>query len=453
METSENSQLMWKALEQLRGPLDAQDAEQLLLAVIFLRCVADVPDGAATADAPSWRWLVDQDSYGLTDSLEWALDAWTRPYRDGGRRLTKSIPDHHVARPLLREAVRLIDRAERPVELYEECLERFSHTKSGGNYFTPRPLVRLLVDLLEPRPGEWVFDPACGSGGFLAEAARHVRERHGRQAAVELSGRDINPRARQIAWMNLTARGLEADLGEGPVDSLRFDDAPRDTFDVVFANPPFNLKHSDDLWQRHWRYGEPPRNNANFAWVQHVVSKLTDRGRAAMLLPDGATFTAGAARQIRRGLVMDDVLSAVVALPPGLFPHTGISASIWIFSREKPSECRGQVLFIDARGQGSSAGRGRRSLSEGDIERIASTYRSWGGAFEDRVGWCRSASMEEIAEKEFNLYAAGYVGAAAVAPVPERADERVAELTRELYGHFAEAARLEDELRDILEEM
>lgn len=362
METSENSLLMWKALEQLRGPLDVQDAEQLLLAVIFLRCVADVPEDTATAGMPRWQWLVAEADHGpvLTEALKMTLHAWTRSYPDGGRRLTESIPDHRVAGPLLREAVRLIDRAQRPLELYEECLERFSHTKSRGNYFTPRPLVRLLVDLLAPRPGERVFDPACGSGGFLVESARHVREHHGPQTVVELAGRDINPRARQIAWLNLTARGLEADLGEGSVDSLRFDDTRSTTFDVVFANPPFNLKHSDDLWHRPWRYGQPPRNNANFAWVQHVVSKLTSRGRAAMLLPDGATFTAGAARQIRAGLVADDVLSAVVALPAGLFPH------------------RYQVLHLDlqqgeARG-GSGAGPLHQRPRAGDSSRAKETH-------------------------------------------------------------------------------
>lgn len=461
METTEYSQVVGKALDKLRGPLDIQDAEQLLLAVIFLRCVSDIPAGGASGDRPHWRQLAELGSslagdHKLTWALKQALDAWTSSYPHGGRPLSESIPDHLVAGPLLREVLGLVDRADRPVELYEECLERFSNNKKGGNYFTPRRLVRLLVEMLAPRQGEQVFDPACGSGGFLVESARYVREHGGSSAAVGLVGRDINPGARQVAWMNLTARGLEADLGSRPVDSLWADDTPGGAFDVVFVNPPFNLKLArDDLrYDSRWRYGEPPRSNANFAWVQHVVSKLTARGRAAMLLPDGATFTGGAAAGIRRGLVADDLVSAVVALPAGLFPHTGISASAWIFSKEKPAERRGQVLFVDAREQGNLVGRGRRTLSEGDIEGIADTYRSWcAESYQDRPGWCRSATVEEIAAREFNLQAVRYVGAPAEAPAPQPADQRVAELTRELYGHFADAARLETELRDILGEL
>jgi type I restriction enzyme M protein len=272
---------------------------------------------------------------------------------------------------------------------------------------------------------------------------------------VVLTGRDINSVARQVGWMNLTVQGLKADLGSRPVDSLRADDTPGGVFDVVFANPPFNLKPlGDDLggYDPRWRYGVPPRNNANFAWVQHVVSKLSARGRAAMLLPDGATFTAGAAQRIREGLVVDEVLSAIVALPIGLFPHTGIKSSVWLFSREKPAARRGQVLFVNARELGfvvERRGR-RRALSGGDIERIADTYRSWcGDSHRDREGWCRSVTVEEIADREFNLEVGCYISA----PVADPAPQQVAELTRELYRHFAEAARLEAELRDILGEM
>ncbi|MFI2765692.1 N-6 DNA methylase [Streptomyces echinatus] len=462
METTEYSHGVWKALDKLRGPLDSQVAEQLLLAVIFLRCVSDLPAAGASGDRPHWRQLAELASgragdHELTWALKKALDAWTSSYPGGARPLAESIPDHLVAGPLLREVLGLVDRAERPVELYEECLERVSNNKKGGNYFTPRHLVRLLVEMLAPRQGEQVFDPACGSGGFLVESVRYVREHGGSSAGMGLIGRDINAGARQVAWMNLTARGLKADLGSGPVDSLGADDTPGGAFDVVFVNPPFNLKLArDDLrYDSRWRYGKPPRSNTNFAWVQHVVSKLAARGRAAMLLPDGATFTGGATAGIRRGLVADDLVSAVVALPAGLlFPHTGISASAWIFSREKPATRRGQVLFVDAREQGHLVGRGRRTLSPGSIEGIADTYRSWcAESYQDRPGWCRSATVEEIAAREFNLQAVRYVGVPAEAAAPQPADQRVAELTRELYGHFADATRLEAELRDILGEL
>ncbi|MFF4159367.1 N-6 DNA methylase [Streptomyces sp. NPDC001678] len=222
--------------------------------------------------------------------------------------------------------------------------------------------------------------------------------------------------------------------------------------------PPFNLKLVGDDLRRYdprWRYGVPPRSNANFAWAQHVVSKLTDRGRAAMLLPEGAAFVGGgAAKGIREGLVFHDVLSAVVSLPPGVFAHTGISPSVWILDKAKAAERKGQVLFVQAPELGITTGRGRHTLAKEDIDRISGTYRSWCSVgYRDRAGWCRSVTVDEIAAREFNLQTRSYVGASTTGSAPQPAEQRVAELTRELYGHFSDAARLEAELRNILGEL
>lgn len=455
-----SEQLMWNALDRLRGPLDAQHAQQLLLRVLFLRGLSDASDGRVPRGGLGLREVMAQGMHRgeAAHTFMKALDdAWASSYPHGGWLPSESIPINPAAEPFLREVFWLIDGADNPHQLFEECLERFSSSKTGGNYFTPRHLVRLMVEMTEPQQGERILDPACGSGGFLAESARYVHEHQGPDAAVRLTGRDVHPVARQTTWMNLTVQGLEADLGTQPVDSLWADDTPAADFDVVFANPPFNLKViGDELrgYDPRWRYGVPPRSNANFAWIQHVVSKLTDQGRGAMLLPDGAAFVGGAARSIREGLVTDGVLSAVVALPHGMLAHTGIKTSIWIFNREKAATRLGQILFIDARELGGATRTGRRTLSEDEIDRITNTYRSWrGDGYQNQAGWCHSANIEEMKAREFDLQAVGYIDVPTADDSAHSADQRVAELTSELYGLFTDAARLEAELRFLLEDL
>ncbi|WP_052434487.1 N-6 DNA methylase [Streptacidiphilus melanogenes] len=446
-------QSLWSAVDRVRGSLDLQSAQQFLLCALFLRCLAGSP-GNPSPGGLAWREVLASASHRgeAGPALVAALDhAWTASNGHAGWMPSQSIQLTPAAEPFLREVLWLVDGVADPRQVFDDCLEGFSSSKTGGNYFTPRHLVRLMVALVEPQHGDRVLDPACGSGGFLAEAARYAREHQGPDAAVRPTGRDVNTLARQTAWMNLTLHGLEADLGTRPVDSLRADDTPAADFDVVLTNPPFNLKMFDDelRWpDPRWRYGVPPRSNANFAWVQHVVSKLAEHGRGAMLLPDGAAFAGGESRSIREGLVRDGVLAAVVALPPGLVAHTSIRTSIWLFTRERPS-ARGQdVLLVNAWDLGGTARPGRRSVSAEDVERITGTYRSWrGGTYQDKPGWCRSVSFDELAARDFDLQPIAYTGAPATQDDAAPASQRVTELTGQLYELFDEAARLEAELR------
>ncbi|MEU7132086.1 N-6 DNA methylase [Streptomyces sp. NPDC046261] len=455
---TEASAWVGRAMDCLRGSSPVEEGRRLLLAVIFLRALSGAPDDGPVEDGPRWQDLVvdvRRAHASARREVERAWTAWAWRYPgllDEGPDFAK-LPEE--AESGLRQLIDWVDGTDRPADFFEACLQRFSADRSGGEYYTPRGIVSLLVDMLEPEAGDQVFDPVCGSGGFLVAASQYVRERYGPHAHVELGGQEVNAEARSVALMNLAVHGLEGDLGARSADSLREDLFFGKTFDVVLANPPFNMSRWNDgvaEYDPRWRYGVPPKGNANFAWVQHVLSKLSHQGRGAILLANGAASGARMAeRSIREALVRDDVLDCLVALPAGLFPHTRIPACAWFFSAAKAPQHRGKVLFIDARELGTVVSRGRRELSREDSDRISDTYVAWkGGEYEDVPGWCRSVGIHEIEIQEFDLMPNRYAGAALVETADDGGGDRIEELTRELLDHFAEAERLDARLRGIL---
>ncbi|WP_411109360.1 N-6 DNA methylase [Streptomyces sp. c-19] len=466
------SQVDWlaRAVDVLRGAMTGDTMQQLILSAVFLRRVSDVPEAVAQG-RPTWRDLLGQvsgDGHAV-QVVQQALRAWSGDY--GRLRLDLADdpmlgavrPTHVRADQVLRDLFAVLAQAGRSltmVELYEQCLARFSEDRAGGDYYTPRGVVRTMVGLMAPEPGDDIYDPACGSGGFLIEAARYVKTQGGRPEdpvgpPLRLFGQDVNARTRRIAAMNLVlhdlADDMRRDLDEG--DSLLDGSEAGEKYDVVFANPPFSMR-----WDRGndrfvpWRYGSPPKSKADFAWVQHVVGALKPHGRAAVLLANGAAFRGGAEQHIRAGLVHDDVLAAVIQLPPGLFPHTRIPACLWVFDKSKQAHAKNRILFVDAQDAGTQVSRGRRVLAEEDVDRIVGTFRGWGERGEDdEQGWSRTLTLEEIEAADFDLQPGRHVMPVVAEATPGADERRVRELTEELYGQFAEAARLERELRDALE--
>ncbi|MFE7119894.1 N-6 DNA methylase [Streptomyces sp. NPDC057654] len=460
-----------RAADALRGDMSVDSMQQLLLAAVFLRHISDVPEDVAQG-RPTWQGLVDEVGHcgQSKEVVRQALHAWSGDYGQ----LCLDLDDDPVLGELysggpradqaLRDLFAVLDRASRELpmaELYEQCLARFSEDRTGGEYYTPRGVIRTMVELMAPAPGDEVYDPACGSAGFLTEAARYVDAHHGplldhAGPALRLFGQDVNARTRRIAVMNLILHGLDQEMGRGigQGDSLAQGSEVSEKHTVVLANPPFSM-----AWQDHghgrfvpWRYGQPPKSKADFAWVQHVLGSLKPGGRAAILLANGASFRGGAERRIRAGLVQDDVLTAVVQLPPGLFSHTRIPACVWIFDRSKQSHAKNRVLFVDAQDAGAQVSRGRRALTDEDVARIVDTFRNWSAGREsEEPGWCRTVTLNEIEAADFDLQPARYVMPVVAEAAAGDDERRVRELTEDLYGYFAEAARLEHELRAILE--
>ncbi|MFD7897348.1 N-6 DNA methylase [Streptomyces sp. NPDC059743] len=460
-----------RAMGVLHGDLSPDAMQQLVLAAVFLRHVSDVPEDVAQG-RPTWEDLVRQvPGPDFAQSvLHRALHAWSGDY--GQLRL--DLDDEAVLGQLpfgsrrmqqaLGDLIAVLDQAGRArtmADLYEQCLARFSEDRAGGEYYTPRDVVRTMVRLMAPASGDEVYDPACGSAGLLTEAARYVEMHDGRpmdrtEPTLLLFGRDVNARTRRIAAMNLILHGLDEDLHRDldSDDSLLYGSEPGEKYDIALANPPFSMSRWQDRIDGQfvpWRYGPPPKSNADFAWVQHVLGSLKTGGRAAILLANGAAFRGGAERHIRAGLVHDDVLAAVIQLPPGLFPHTRIPACLWVFSKSKRAHAKNRVLFINAQDVGVQVSRGRRALTDEDIARIVRAFRGGSEHGEaDEPGWCRTVTLDEIEAADFDFLPARHVAPVAAEAEPGDDERRVRELTDELYGHFAEAARMERELRDVL---
>ncbi|MER6123890.1 N-6 DNA methylase [Streptomyces sp. NPDC001795] len=469
MERASGGPSLGRALDALREAMAPQDALLLAMTLTLLRHEADAEGSdeweyrtrardawGAVATGSWWR-----DPYELQRIIRGGLDAWESRHV----RLADLPQLADVRAPQLSPLIEWVTAKADPAALFEECLRHTQTTGKGGQYYTPPDIARLLIDLMEPRSGETVYDPVCGSGGFLLRAHEYV-ESADRGVGLRLYGQDTSRTALQTAAMNLTVHGAEARL-EGPYSTLTDDRFADQTFDVVVANPPFNQSGWDEgrhaPFDHRWVYGMPPPGNANFAWAQHVVSKMSSAGRGALLLPTGAATTAKSAESsIRARMVDADILSCVVELPAGLIPHVRNPVSLWIFSRTKKphlawghADRSGQVLLIDARETAATISRGRRTLSDESRKRIIETYAAWRGEphgrqYKDETGWCRSVPVAEIAAKEYDVLPSHHPVVHATEPVSADAEEEVVRLTHELLELFATSRRLEDELRELL---
>lgn len=350
--------------------------------------------------------------------------------------------------------------------VYEYFLGQFAGKETGkdaGAFYTPRWVVKLLVEMLEPYKGR-VYDPAAGSGGMFVESSKFVKAHGGKRTDISVYGQEFTDATWKLAKMNLALRGIEADMGDRSADSFTQDLHPDLRADFIIANPPFNVsnwwdaKLADDP---RWKYGTPPEGNANFAWVQHFLYHLAPNGTAGFVLANGSlsSKTSGEG-EIRRKLVEADLVDCVVALPDKLFFNTGISVSLWFLSKNRHGngqrERRGEVLFIDARGLGSMVSRKLRELTDADISKIADTYHSWrnvDAGFEDVAGFAKSAGLEEIERHDFVLSPGRYVGAEDAELDAEPIGEKIERLRKELYVEFERGRELEEEVRRQLESM
>jgi len=316
--------------------------------------------------------------------------------------------------------------------------------------------VQLLVEMLEPYKGR-VYDPCCGSGGMFVQSEKFVVAHGGKVDDLSVYGQESNPTTWRLCKMNLAIRGIDGNLGRKAADTFRENQHRDLRADFILANPPFNMSEwaaGDYESDPRWQYDVPPKGNANFAWVQHMIYHLNLTGRAGFILSNGSMSTnTNSEGAIRRKLIEADLVGCMVALPPQLFSNTQIPVCLWFINRRKPAQRHGQTLFIDARSMGQMVNRTLRELTDDEMTRITSAYHAWRtgeGEYADAAGFCKSAMLDEISGHGFVLTPGRYVGAADVEDDGEPFAEKMATLTAQLRDQFAESARLEGIIKENL---
>ncbi|KKW68755.1 restriction endonuclease HindVIIP subunit M [Lampropedia cohaerens] len=448
-----------------------------------LRDCAQLPPGAELPwSAPGKTTPEKMRAVGwLIDNAMEAVERENPPLKDV---LNKDFARTQIASEKLAELIALFSDTDfaakaykgQPLKLdakdilghvYEYFLGQFAlaEGKKGGQYYTPKSIVTLIVEMLQPFKGR-IYDPAMGSGGFFVQSEAFI-ERHAGQIKngkrdISVYGQESNPTTWRLAAMNMAIRGIDFNFGGGPADTLLNDLHPDLRADYVMANPPFNMK---EWWNEklagdpRWIAGTPPQGNANFAWLQHMLWHLAPTGSMALLLANGSmSSNTGGEGEIRKRLIEDDYVECMVALPGQLFTNTQIPACIWFLTRDKQNgfaldkkkrDRRGEFLFIDARQMGYMKDRVLRDFTPDDIRKIAETFHAWqqGEGYEDVPGFCHSAKLDDIRKHEHVLTPGRYVGAAEQEDDGEPFAEKMQRLTAQLAEQFAESAKLEAEIR------
>ncbi len=493
---------LWLAADKLRNNMDAAEYKHVVLGLIFLKYISDAFEelhqklmaGAGEYEGSDPE---DQDEYKAQNVFWVPLEARWKTLQDNAKQPTigklvddamvaierdnlrlKGILPKDYARPALDkhrlgELIDLIgtiglgDAENRSKDIlgrvYEYFLTQFASAegKNGGQFYTPRCIVRVLVEMLAPYKGR-VYDPCCGSAGMFVQSEKFVEEHGGRIGDIAVYGQESNSTTRRLAMMNLAIRGIEGDLGEEHADTFRRDLHKDLKADYVLANPPFN----DSDWHRNdedvrWKYGLPPKGNANFAWVQHFIHHLSPNGFAGFVLANGSMSSNQSGEgEIRKALIDADLVDCMVAMPGQLFYSTQIPVCLWFLTRNKTDGKRRhrntESLFIDARKLGTLIDRVHRELTDADIARITDTYHAWrgdkgAGKYADMAGFCKSAKTAEIAEHGYVLTPGRYVGAEEVEDDAEPFPEKMQRLVSELNSQFAESAKLEAVIKANLE--
>ena len=483
---------MFKAADKLRGNMEPSDYKHVALGLIFLKYISDAFEAKHKALlAEDAQAAEDKDEY-LADNVFWVpkearwshlqanaklptigtlIDDAMRAIEKDNESLKGVLPKDY-ARPALNKVmlgelidlisgIALNEEGDRSKDIlgrvYEYFLGQFAGAegKRGGEFYTPRSVVRVLVEMLEPYSGR-VYDPCCGSGGMFVQSEKFVQEHGGRIGDIAIYGQESNYVTWRLAKMNLAVRGIDSDIRWNNEGSFHKDELRDLKADYILANPPFNISDwgGDRLREDvRWKFGAPPVGNANYAWLQHIYHHLAPNGTAGVVLANGSMSSNQSGEgEIRKAMLEADAVDCMVALPGQLFYSTQIPACLWFLARNKNPgkglrDRRGQVLFIDARKLGVLVDRTRRELADEEVQKIADTYHAWrgekdAGEYADVAGFCKSASMEDIRKHGYVLTPGRHVGAADVEDDGEPFEEKMLRLSAEWREHRAEAAKL-----------
>jgi type I restriction enzyme M protein len=496
---------MWEAADKLRSNMDAAEYKHVVLGLIFLKYISDAfeeqhaklvaekDQGADPEDPDEYRaynifWVPKEARWDFLQAkakqptigklVDDAMDAIERDNKSLKGVLPKDYARPALDKTRLGELIDLIgtiglgDAENRSKDIlgrvYEYFLAQFASAegKKGGQFYTPRCVVRVLVEMLAPYKGR-VFDPCCGSGGMFVQSEKFAEAHGGKLGDISIYGQESNHTTWRLAKMNLAIRGIDANLGPEPADSFHRDLHKDLKADFVLANPPFN----DSDWggdrltdDARWKHGVPPKGNANFAWVQDFMYHLSPTGLAGFVLANGSMSSNQSGEgDIRKNIIEADLVDCMVALPGQLFYSTQIPVCLWFIARDKKNgrfrDRRGETLFIDARKLGTMIDRVHRELTDEDIAKIASTYHAWRGnencekEYEDVPGFCESATIEEIREHNHILTPGRYVGAAEAEEDDEPFEDKMQLLTTTLLEQMEESSRLDNRILTNLEKL
>lgn len=486
---------LWQAADALRSNMDAAEYKHVILGLIFLKYISDAFEeqharleaerakGADPEDPDEYRavnifWVPKEARWSHLKAsakqptvgkiVDEAMLAIERDNSSLKGVLPKDYAHPRLDKQRLGQLIDLVgniglgDKMNRSKDIlgrvYEYFLSQFASAegKKGGQFYTPRCVVRLLVEMLAPYKGR-VFDPCCGSGGMFVQSEKFVEAHGGKIGDISVYGQESNHTTWRLAKMNLAIRGIDGNLGKEHADSFHRNLHPDLKADYVIANPPFN----DSDWRgellkddKRWKYGIPPASNANYAWVQHFIYHLAPTGLAGFVLANGSMSSNQSGEgDIRKAIIEADLVDCMVALPGQLFYSTQIPVCLWFIARDKKSgrfrDRRGQTLFIDARKMGTMIDRVHRELTDDDICKIADTYHAWRGdkdckaKYEDVPGFCKSTTLDDIRHHSYILTPGRYVGAAEVEDDGEPFEEKMSRLTAELKKQMEEGAKLD----------
>lgn len=480
---------LWAAADKMIGGLSVSNYKFVVLGLIFLKYISDgfeekynelVKQGYGLEEVRDayeedniffvpekarWSYLVAHSKdYNIGEILDNALDLIEKENTSLKGVLFKIYNSPDFRNVNLGEIIDLFtniklgtkEASEKDMlgRVYEYFLGQFASKdgQKGGEFYTPACIVKTMVEMIEPYSGR-VYDPACGSGGMFVQSLKFIENHQGNVRNISIYGQEKNPTTWKLAKMNLAIRSIDGDLGKFAADTFHEDLHKDLKADFILANPPFNIsdwgqeKLVDDY---RWKYGVPPKGNANYAWLQHMISKLSVNGKAAIVLANGSLSAGGQEAEIRRNLIENDLVDCVIAMPSNLFYTVTIPCSIWILNRNKKQ--KGSTLFINASNLGTMVTRKLRELLSEDISKIANVYHNYqnGTNYEDVPGFCKKSSIDDINSNDYVLTPGRYVGTEEIEDDGIPFEEKMKKLTEELYNQMEVSNKLDEEIKNIL---
>jgi type I restriction enzyme M protein len=491
---------LWKSADKMRSNMDAAEYKHVVLGLIFLKYISDTFNEVHSmlenqkdvfSDSEDRDEYISRNVFWVPPESRWeylqknakqptigkmidgAMDVIERDNKSLKGVLPTIYSRPSLDKQRLGELIDLIGGISFGKEqngkdllgrVYEYFLGQFADAegKKGGQFYTPKSIVQLLVEMIEPYKGR-ILDPCCGSGGMFVQSDKFIEAHQGKLNDIHIFGQESNQTTWKLCKMNLAIRNIDSDEVKWNNEGSFLHDLHKDLkADFILANPPFN----DSDWKGEllkedvrWKYGVPPIGNANFAWVQHFIHHLAPTGIAGFVLANGSmSSNTSNEGEIRKNIVESDLVDCMVALPPQLFFNTGIPACLWFVTRDKKNnkfrDRRGEILFIDARNMGTMIDRRHRVLTDEDKNKISSTYHAWRGemqGYEDEKGFCRSVKIEEVRDQNWVLTPGRYVGSEEKEDDMEEFKEKMQRLTFELSEQFKKSKELEEEIKKNLE--